>query len=365
MSTHILRIALAALLFGNLAACGNAPPESAQTAPPRPALSVSAVRPAVREIPLTLAANGSVAAWQEAVIGAEVADQRLAEIHAQVGDRVRKGQLLAAFDTENVQADAARARAVLAETEAALEEARMNGDRARRIKPSGALSAQQIAQYLAAEKTAQARTESAKAQLDAQLLRLKHCKVLASDDGTISSRTATLGAVAASGQELFRMIRQNRLEWRAEVTAAEMARLRSGLNVTVEVPGVGSVLGAVRQLAPTLDTQSRNGLAYVDLPDAASQGLRPGMFAHGQFELGEGPALVLPQTAVSLREGFSYVFRLGEQNGELAKVSQIKVTLGRRSGDDLEILSGIEAEDRVVGGGVAFLADGDTVRVVP
>lgn len=333
-------------------------------AAPKPALNVTAVQPILRDIPVTLTANGSIAAWQEAVIGSEISDLRLTEVNAQVGDTVRKGQVLAVFSDESVLADVAQSRAALAEAEANLADARDNAKRATQIAASGALSSQQVNQYLTGEKTAKAKAQSARAQLDSQLLRLKYTRVLASDDGVISSRSATLGAVAAKGQELFRLIRQNRLEWRAEVTADEMARLKPDITVSVEVPNVGSLQGKIRALAPTLDEKSRNGLVYVDLPDAARQGLRAGMFARGEFDIGIGTGLLVPQAALSLREGFSYVFKLGEQSGELAKVSQVKVQLGRRADDSLEIRSGLQPGDRLVASGASFLADGDTVRVV-
>ncbi|MCQ8130993.1 efflux RND transporter periplasmic adaptor subunit, partial [Methylomonas rivi] len=339
-----------------------APPVTPPAA--NPALSVSVVRPETRDIPVSLTANGSIAAWQEAVIGAEVGDLRLNAVNVQVGEAVRKGQVLATFAEESVLADVAQSRAVLAEAEANLAEAKVNASRATKISPAGALSAQQVDQYLTIEKTARAKLQLAKAQLDAQLLRLKYTKVLASDDGVISSRGATLGAVASKGQELFRLIRQNRLEWRGEVTAAEMTQLAPGVAVTVEVPNVGSIEGTVRFLAPTLNEQSRNGLVYVDLPHAVQSGLRAGMFARGEFHLGSSSGLTVPQDALSLREGFSYVFRLAEQSGDRARVNQIKVQLGRRSGDKLEVLSGLSAEDKLVAGGASFLADGDSVRVV-
>lgn len=362
--TVVLLVILNALLgFGMLAVRSNQPTADMVSAP-KPALSVTVVQPTVRDIPMRISANGSIAAWQEAVIGAEISDLRLTHINVQVGDTVKKGQVLAVFSEESVQTDIAQSRAALAEAEANLADAQDNAARAKQISASGALSNQQINQYLTGEKTAKAKVQSAKAHLDAQLLRLKYTKVLASDDGVISSRSATLGAVVAHGQELFRMIRQNRLEWRGEVTAAEMAQLKPGMSVSVAVPQVVSLNGTIRTLAPTLDVQSRNGLVYVDLPDAARHGLRVGMFARGEFDIGIKSGLTVPQTALSLREGFSYVFKLDEQNGGLAKVSQAKVQLGRRSDDSWEILSGLNAEDRLVASGASFLADGDNVRVV-
>lgn len=343
---------------GLCVASSDAPPA------PNPALSVNVVQPTLRTLPLSLAANGSVSAWQEAVIGAEIDGLRLAEVAVQVGDVVKKGQVLALFADETVLADVAQSRAALAEAEANLVDARLNAKRAQEVAGSGALSAQQVAQYLTGEKTTQARMQSAKALLDAQLLRRRHTRVVAGDDGVISSRSATLGAVATPGQELFRLIRQNRLEWRAEVTAAELAALKPGLAVSVAVPGFPRVEGTVRVVAPTVDAQTRNALIYVDLPGAAAQGLRPGMFGHGEFHLGASAGLSVPQEALSLREGFSYVFRLGTVRGDLAQVSQVKVQPGRRFDDQVEIVSGLRPEDKLVAGGGAFLTDGDTVRVV-
>lgn len=358
---------VAALLVagaGLVLAWANQPAVEAESPPSRPVLTVTVVEPAWRDLPMALTANGSIAAWQEAVIGAEVGGLRLAEVRAQVGDAVRKGQLLAAFADATVLAEVAQAKAALAEAEASVADARLNAERARQVSDSGAMSAQQVAQYLTAAKTSEARLQAAKAKLDAELLRQRQTRILASDDGVISSRSATLGAVATPGQELFRLIRQNRLEWRGEVTSAELSRLQVGGAVTVTVPGFAAATGTLRTVAPTVDAQSRNALVYVDLPGAARMGLRPGMFGRGEFRLGSSAALSVPQDSLSLRDGFSYVFRLGETAGDRARVSQVKVQSGRRFGNEVEILAGVAAGDRLVASGAAFLADGDSVKVV-
>jgi RND family efflux transporter MFP subunit len=224
-----------------------------------------------------------------------------------VGDVVRKGQVLARFDSAMAQADLAQSRATVAEAEAHLAEAAANAQRARDLQPSGALSAQQVAQLLTAERTAQARLEAVKAVQQVQQLRLQQAEVLAPDGGVISARSATVGAVVPAGSELFRLIRQGRLEWRGEVAATELAQIRRGQKVQVEGGGT-SVTGTVRQVAPTVDAATRNALVYVDLPDTGGR-LKAGMFARGEFATGSSTALTLPQSAVLLRDGFSYVFR--------------------------------------------------------
>ncbi len=267
-----------------------------KAAAPRPALTVTTAKPEQSRLPLSLAANGNVAAWQEAVIGSE-------------------------------------------------------SKRARALQSSGALSEQQITQYITAERTAAARVASAKATLAQQQLRLKHTKIVAPDAGLISARSATVGAVAGVGTEMFRMIRQGRLEWRAEVTAAELPRIKPGQKVVV------------RTVAPTVDAQSRVALVYVDLPPALSADapLKAGMFASGQFALGESAALTVPQQAVAVRDGFAYVFRLNADG----RVSQLKVTTGRRLGDRVEVTGGLPADALVVTSGAGFLNDGDLARNVP
>jgi RND family efflux transporter MFP subunit len=331
-------------------------PASAASA--RPALTVSLVSPTQAPLGLQVGATGSIAAWQEASVGAELGGVRLAQVKAGVGDAVKRGQVLAEFATETVAAELAQLQAQGVEAEAQLAEAAANARRARELQDSGAWSRQQIEQHLTAERTAQARLDAVRAGIRVQELRLQQTRVLAPDDGVISARSATLGAVANPGQELFRLIRQGRLEWRAEVAAADLSRLKPGLPVRLSLAGGELLEGRVRLLAPTVDPATRNALVYVDLPRPGPA--RAGMFARGSFELGSSPALSLPQTAVQLRDGFSYVFRVGPDR----RVAMTKVALGRRAGDRVEILSGLDAAAQVVASGVGFLADGDLVKVV-
>ncbi len=334
-----------------------------KAAPVRPALTVTTTRPTPARLPIKLAANGNVAPWQEAIIGSESGGLRLTEVRVNVGDVVKKGQVLAVFSADTVNADVAQARAAVMEAEANAGEAIANAGRARTLESSGALSAQQISQYMTAATTARARIASAKAALSSQTLRLKYTQVVAPDSGIISARTATVGSVVGVGTELFRMIRQGRLEWRAEVTATELARLRTGTSAVVKAANGAELTGKVRMIAPTIDPQTRSALVYVDLPTstAVNAPFKAGMFASGQFELGTSDAMTVPQQAVVVRDGFSYVFRLNQDG----RVSQLKVQSGRRLADRIEVLNGLTADALVVVSGAGFLNDGDMVRNVP
>lgn len=358
-----LTAALAAALTAALAVAfvaavsGTAVAQSpAASASPKPALTVKKVLAQAGTWPQTLSATGSIAAWQEVIIGAEIGGQRLAELKVDVGDRVKKGQLLARLSPGTLEADLAASKAALMEAEASAREARQTAERVKTLQGSEALSPQAIDQALAADAAGQARVAAARARVQADQLRLSYTQVTAPDDGVINARLATPGALVQPGQELFRLQRQGRLEWRAEVPGPELAQLKAGQLVRLQPGGAPAAEGRVRRVAPQIDPQTRNGLVYVDLK--ASDALRAGLFARGDFILGESAALTLPQSAVLLRDGFSYVFRI-----DGSQVRQTKVQVGRREGDRVEVRSGLAAGAAVVESGVGFLADGDTVRV--
>ncbi|NEX59517.1 efflux RND transporter periplasmic adaptor subunit [Noviherbaspirillum galbum] len=328
----------------------------------KPALTITTVRPATAELPIAIEANGSIAAWQEAIIGSESNGLRLAEVLVNVGDQVKAGQVLARFAGETVAADVAQSRASLLEAQANAADAVANAERALTLRDTGAMSVQQINQYQTAAQVAKARVEAAKATLAAQQLRQKFLQVVAPDAGVISARAATVGAVVPAGTELFRLIRRGRLEWRAEVIATELGRISAGVPVILTLPDNSEIRGQVRQIGPTLDPQRRTALVYVDLP--AQQGkqssARAGMFARGRFEIGKSSALTVPQQAVVLRDGFSYVYEVTPDS----RVRQVKIEVGRRLGDRVEVLKGLRQDALLVASGAGFLNDGDVVKVV-
>jgi RND family efflux transporter MFP subunit len=336
-----------------------AAPATGAPAVPRAALTVRTITPVSKPWPETITATGGLFPWHEAVIAAETGALRILRLNADVGDQVKKGSVLAELDQDSVRADVAQQEALVAQAKAALTEAHANGARARSLKGGSSLSEQQVDKYLAAEQTASANLAAAQARLDVQRIRLAQTRILAPDDGVISARSAALGMVVQPGTELFRLIRGNRIEWRAEVTAEALSRIRPGQNAQVQLPGGQTVSGRVRIVAPTFDPASRRTLVYVDLPPGSPA--RAGMFARGQIQVGERPALSVPESAVILRDGYSYVFQVGPDQS----VAQRQVVTGRRMGDRVEIARGLEPDAAVVQTGGAFLNDGDRVRVVP
>lgn len=341
------------------AAAAPATPAAADTASaaPKAAMTVTTAKPETASLSLQLQANGNIAAWQEASVGAEVPGLRLATVNVNIGDVVKKGQVLATFARETTEAENLQGRAALMQAEAAFENAKADADRARSIETTGALSKSQIAQYLTQEKVTRAQLEAAKAAYAASRVRLGNTQVRSPDDGVISARSATVGGVAGAGQELFRLVRQSRMEWRAEVTPSEVGQVKVGQKVEVTAASGLKVAGTVRAIAPTADPQTRNVLVFADLPKHAE--LKAGIFARGQFQLGISQALTVPAQSIVVRDGHNYVFVVSADS----KAGQRKVETGRRSGDRVEVLEGLKAEDAVAVQGAGFLNEGDLVKL--
>lgn len=325
-------------------------------------LSVTVAVPREVQWTKTINASGVIAPWQEAIIGAQTSGLAIARLEASVGDVVRRGQVLARFDTATLRAEQAQLEAGLAQARGVAAQTHANRARALQLKNSGGISEQEVERYVTEAITAKAQVASAQAQLEAKRLQLRQANVVAPDDGVISARSATLGAVASNGQELFRLVRQNRLEWRGEFTANQIASIAVGQAVTLQLPGGESAKARVRQVSPLLDTRSRLGLVYADIePGSMARG---GMYVDGRIALTPSPALVVPAASVVVRDGRSIVFRV-EGAGDESRVQGRPVTVGRRRGTEVEILAPFKAGQRIVAQGAGLLDDGDIVRIEP
>ena len=360
--TRNLAIAIAALLVvGAVVAFKMKPPGAAgpaDAASTPSALTVELVAPDSRDWPQTLSASGAVAAWEEIVVSPETGGLRIEELRANVGDRVAKGQLLARLADATVRAELAKQQALVAQAEASLQQAAGNLRRAQSVDVAGVLAPQKLDEYRAAEATAQASLASARADLQSVQLKLAQTRITAPDDGVVASKAGVVGNVASVGTELYRLIRQGRIEWRAELDAQQLTQVRAGQSAQVQLPGGGAaVAGTVRLVSPTLSTSTGRGIAYVSLDAKGSA--RAGTFASGSIALERRQALTLPEAAVVQRDGRSYVFLVDAEG----KAASRPVATGRRRDARVEIVSGIEPTARVVARGGAFLADGTPVTV--
>jgi HlyD family secretion protein len=290
-------VLLAVVVLGALFGRGKEAPQAAAAAASRPALTVRTATLQGDQWSRTLSANGSILPWQEAIISAQMQGVRLAAVKVSIGDHVKQGDVLVTLDNF----------------------ARIGSD------PAAAQG-----------------------------------RIVAPYDGVISAASANEGSMSQPGVELFRLIRNGRLEWRAELTADELMLLRRGMPVEITV-GEGRVLkGAVRAISPSVDAKTRYGYALVSLSD--STGIIAGVYANGTFDISGGKRTLssLPQSAVMRRGSTAYVLVVDAEN----RVHERAVKLGQRSGNRIEIKQGLKPDEKVVETGGPFLSEGDFVQVV-
>jgi RND family efflux transporter MFP subunit len=323
-------------------------------------LTVASVVARSEQWPETIQAFGNIVPWEEMIVSAQVEGQPLVELRATVGDRVRKGQVLARFDSKMLRTEVSRLRAEVEQARAEVGQANAERERALELADSGGVSEQEVTQRVTAAQVAAARLSASQAQLSARELDLQRADVAAPDDGTISARNALPGMVGTTGLELFRIIRRDRLEWHGELTAAQLSRAAPGQRVRLSLPGGATAFARIRHLAPSMNAQTRLAVVYADIERGESA--RAGTYVNGRIVLGQVPALVVPASAIVVRDGESFAFTLTSQ-GEAQRVRQQRVEVGRRMGRDVEILIGLSEGDRVVAQGAGFLDDGDHVRV--
>lgn len=353
-------LALAASLLG-IAGCRSASTEgtSQQQQAQASVLTVEAVQPELRNWPERLQANGAIQAWQEIIVSPETGGLRIAELAVDVGAQVKRGDLLARLADDSVRAELRQRQAAVAQARATLEQARANQRRSQAAASSGALSQQQIDEYRINEASAQAALEAAVAELDSTQLKLAQTRITAVDDAVIAAKSGVLGNVVATGSELYRLIRQGKLEWKPELDARQLASVRAGQRVQLTLPDGRSTEGTVRLVGPVVNEGTGRAIVYVSLQPGTSA--RAGMFASGGIELGERSVLTLPQKAIVLRDGRAYAWVLGEGDRAFGRV----VSTGLRVDERIEIVSGLAAGDRVIADGGAFLSEGAQVTVRP
>jgi RND family efflux transporter MFP subunit len=291
------------------------------------------------------------------IIAPEVGGYRVAEVKVDVGDHVKRGQTLVELSTALLDAEVATKQATLAQKDAQLVNDAAALDRGESLKGMNLISQADYDKLRSAALASRAGVESARADLQSSTLRLKFTNVTAPDDGVITARTVTVGQIAQAGSEMLRLLRNGRIEWRGEAPEARLGELKPGQRVTITTADGAVFNGSIRVVAPTIQAGNRTGLVYVDLPE--NERLRPGMFARGDIEISHAMAFTVPLQSVVSADGYSYVFVLKHDN----HVERRRVETGGVHDSEIEVSSGLEAGDMVVGKGAGFLKDGDLVNV--
>ncbi|MGV8923098.1 MAG: efflux RND transporter periplasmic adaptor subunit [Thermomonas sp.] len=356
MRRKLPALVLASMLVVATAACSK--DEKVADDTPTGAMAVTVVPATSRQIQRSVLVSGPVAAWEEMQLGVEVSGLRVTALNVDVGQQVRKGELLLQLDHRSLDSDLAQANASLREAEAGASLARSQLARGEALVKDKYISATQLDELRAGRVQGDARVGTARAMRDSAALRRSFADLRAPDAGVISKRLVQPGQVVASGSELLRLIRQGRLEWRAELAEAELARVKPGDRIELVTRDGKTVIGSVRAVSPGVDASTRTGTIHADLPQP--DGLQPGTFLQGRIDTGTAQAITVPMTAVVQRDGHPNVFTVDAKG----IVHRLRIRTGGTDKGRVEVLEGLKAGDQVVDQGAGFLGEGDSVRIV-
>jgi len=342
-----LGIALSACSGGHKAE-GNKPAEGAL---------VEAAVAAEAVAPLTVSGSGSIGAWQEAPIGAEVGGLTATAVLADEGQYVKAGQPLVTLNDAVLRAQLQQAQAGIQSARAQAVEAERAYQRYKELFDKGYASQSALDQKEATYKTALAQVATAEANTAQARTQLERAVVRAPVSGLITSRSAVTGQIVSAGSELFRIVRDNRIELNMEVVETELAALKAGMSARVTNEAGQTITGTVRVVTPMVDPKTRLGYARISLP--ADAGFKPGQFARAEINVGDQPVVVIPQKAVVYQQNTPVAFVVDASGKAQAR----KLITRERLGEGIVVADGVKTGEKVVTSGAGFLVDGDKVRL--
>ncbi|WP_183256261.1 efflux RND transporter periplasmic adaptor subunit [Brevundimonas basaltis] len=319
--------------------------------------TVTVATAALRNLPRTVTASGTVSAWEEVPVGAETGGLTATAVYVDEGRYVRQGQPLVQLNDALLRAQLSQQRAAVQTAEANADRDQAALDRAQELKERGFLSQASLDTALANKRSSDASLLAQRAALSETRTRLSQATIRAPVSGLVISRNVTRGQIVSPGTELFRIVRDGRLELDAQVPETELGLVRSGQGAVVSSDQVGETTGSVRIVTPEVDPQTRLGIARISL---SGGGFRPGMFARARIDVGANPAVTVPTAAVLYRENKPGVFILDSQGR-----ARFRPVVIQTRGSEWTAVDGVTAGSRIIVQGAGFLGEGDRVRVAP
>lgn len=338
-----------------LAGCGGADEVPAVSAPPVMVAEVEA-----RTVVDQILATGELLAVEEAGIAAEV-NGRVTELLVREGAAVDEGSVLLEIDPERRQLGLDSERAMVAEAEEGIENARRELGRIRSLHRKQAASQAQLDDAETAVARAESRLAGARAQLGLAERALRDASVRAPFSGLIAERHVSVGDYVAVGQRLFDLVALDPVEVEFTLTERDSGRVALGDLVEVRVaPHPDEVFRAtVNVVSPRIDPRTRT-LRVKALIENADGRLRPGLFARADLGVAEREGVpMLPEEAILQRSDGSVVFVLADGH----RVERRQIEVGAFHDGWVEATSGVRAGDRVVVRGQSRLVDGSPVDV--
>lgn len=339
-----------------LSACGKDKKAEAKAKKPVAAQTVSVAPVAVLPLPRVINASGTISAWEEVPVGAETGGLTATAVNAEEGQFVRQGQVLVALNDTLLRAQLRQQEASVTSARATLAEAEASLKRSRELLAKGFLSQASLDTATARQATAAAQVAAAEAARGETAARVAQASIRAPVSGLIVRRSVTKGQIVSAGSELFRIVRDGRMELDADLPETDLGLVKAGMPAVITSEQVGKADGAVRIVTSEVDPQTRLGVARIAL--TAMGAFRPGMFARAQIQAGDQASPVVPSASILYRQNQPGVFMVDRNK----KAQFRKVAIVARTGD-VTAVTGVSAGEEVVVQGAGFLGDGDAVRV--
>lgn len=320
--------------------------------------TVSVVVPGESQVARFVTASGPLAAKRDQPIGIAGQGGRVTQVLVDAGKWVRAGQVLATVDTSVQAQQSAQQAAQIAAQKANAALAQSEYDRALALVGRGFISKADLEAKKAARDAAEAQVRVNEAQLSQTRAQIAQLYVRAPTAGLILARNVEVGQIVSPGSgALFREALGGEMEMRAQLSQQDLQYVHPGMPATVTPIGSQqNVSGAVWQVAPIIDPQSRLGEVRISVPYAPV--IRPGGFADAKINAGTTIAPLLPQSAVLSDEQGNYVYIIGADN----KVERRNIKIGTVSDAGVTIASGLTGQERVVLSAGPFLNPGQKVK---
>ncbi|NNM60662.1 MAG: efflux RND transporter periplasmic adaptor subunit [Steroidobacteraceae bacterium] len=322
---------------------------------------VSTMIPGLRPVTSQVLVTGTITARHDLPIGDGGGAGRIVKVYVQVGDQVKRGEVLARLDDSVLKPQVEELAASLAKARAQAALSAADERRAIAIGPDGGLSAQDIEKSRATAAMDAANVQMVAAQLRQKRAQLALTRVLSPAPGIVLTRDAEVGQIASpGGAALFTLEEDGQVELRGQVAEQDLASLKIGQPAEVHLIGYRHAFpGSIWLLGATINPQTRLGEVRIALQP--SPALRPGSFARAVITESHAERPVVPQTAVMASAGGSYLF-IVNHDGRVARRS---VVLGGVISSGVVIRSGLTGTERVVTLAGGFLQNGEAVRVAP
>ena len=330
-------LALAAALLLTACGGGEAPPKASSAA------HVNTAPVEMRELELTSSAEAVIEAVRQSTVAAQIAG-RIVDLRFDVGDYVKKGQVIARIDERAVAQAAAASEAQVREAEAALRNARVQFERTKQLVAQKFVAPAALDKAESDYKGAQERVAALLAGAGQAATERSFATIVAPYSGVVSVRHVELGEMATPGKPLMTGFDPATLRAVATVPQAQMGAIQSGSKARVEIPSLGKWVDATRvTVVPSADPRTHTTQVRLDLP-ADLRGVYPGVYARAHFVTGRAPRLLVPRPAIMQRSEVTAVYVVDEKGALQLR----QVRLGSASDElSVEVLAGLRPGERV------------------